>query len=105
MATLGFDWKVAQPERARAFIAGINAGGSLRTTSPLRATELGIPLIPRNPSSGRFELSIALHHSRDMRNFQAFSLNSTETTIEPDGTLKIRFAPSPGFDFLRLQPR
>jgi hypothetical protein len=105
MATLGFDWKISQPEKARAFVAGLSAGGSLHTTSPTRSAQLGIPLVYKNPSTGKFELSIALNHSRDSKKFQPFSLNSTETTIEPDGTLKIRFTPPFGSEFLRLQPR
>jgi hypothetical protein len=101
MSSLGFDWESSQPDKASAFLAGANAGG-LYNTSQIQALNIGIPLISKNASSGKFELTVGLQKSTNLQSFQHFSLNSTDTTIEPDGRLKIRFSVPDNAAFFRL---
>jgi sugar lactone lactonase YvrE len=101
MATLGFDWETAQPELASAYLAGVNAGG-LYTEEQLQALSIGTPLISKNPTTGNFELTVGLQKSTDLQSFQHFSLQDTDTTIEPDGRLKIRFSVPDNAAFFRL---
>jgi hypothetical protein len=66
---------------------------------------IGIPLISKNATSGQFEISVKLQKSTNLQTFQQFSLNATDTTIEPDGSLKIRFITPDSAAFFRLQAR
>jgi sugar lactone lactonase YvrE len=104
MGSLGFDWKLAQADKASAFLAGVNAGG-LYNTSQIQAMNIGTPMISKNTSTGRFELTVGVQKSTNLQTFQHFSLNNTETTIEPDGTLKIRFNATENAAFFRLQAK
>ena len=102
MSSLGFNWQTAQADMASAFLAGVNAGG-LYNTSQIQGMNIGTPLISKNATSGHFELTIGLQKSTNLQTFQHFSLNSTETTIEPDGRLKIRFSAPENAAFFRLK--
>ncbi len=102
MSLLGFDWESSQPDKASAFLDRANAGG-LYNTSQIQALNIGIPLISKNATSGDFEMTVGLQKSTDLQSFQHFSLNNTETAIEPDGRLKIRFSVPDNAAFYRLQ--
>jgi len=101
MATLGFDFETTQTEMANAYLAGVNAGG-LYTEEQLQALNIGTPLISKNPTTGNFELTVGLQKSTNLQSFQHFSLQDTDTTIEPDGRLKIRFSIPDNAAFFRL---
>ena len=102
MSSLGFEWQTAQAGMASAFLAGVNTGG-LYSISQIQEMNIGTPLISKNATSGNFELTIGLQKSTNLQTFQHFSLNSTETTIEPDGRLKIRFSAPENAAFFRLK--
>ena len=102
MSSLGFEWQTAQAGMASAFLAGVNAGG-LYSLLQIQGMNIGTPLISKNATSGNFELTIGLQKSTNLQTFQHFSLNSTETTIEPDGRLKIRFSATENAAFFRLK--
>jgi hypothetical protein len=80
---------------------GVNAGG-LYTKEQLQALSIGTPLISKNPTTGNFELTVGLQKSTNLQSFQHFSLQDTDTTIEPDGRLKIRFSVPDNAAFFRL---
>lgn len=102
MSALGFDWQIAQPQLVAALFDNASNAG-LHTTSQIQAMNIGIPLITKNATSGKFELSIGLQKSTNLQTFEHFSLNNTETTLEPDGRLKIRFSVPDNAAFFRLQ--
>jgi sugar lactone lactonase YvrE len=104
MSSLGFDWQLAQADMVSAFQSGANTGG-LYNTSQIQAMNIGIPLISKNATSGQFEISVKLQKSTNLQTFQQFSLNATDTTIEPDGSLKIRFIAPDSTAFFRLQAK
>ena len=104
MSSLGFEWQLAQADMVSAFQAGANTGG-LYNTSQIQAMNIGIPLISKNATSGQFEISVKLQKSTNLQTFQQFSLNATDTTIEPDGSLKIRFIAPDSAAFFRLQAK
>ena len=104
MSSLGFDWQLAQADMVSAFQSGANTGG-LYNASQIQAMNIGIPLISKNATSGQFEISVKLQKSTNLQTFQQFSLNATDTTIEPDGSLKIRFIAPDSAAFFRLQAK
>lgn len=88
-----------------AFFTPAASAAGLHTTSQIQAMNIGIPLISKNATSGQFELTIGLHKSTDLQTFQQFPLHNTDTSIEPDGQLKIRFTSPDDAAFFRLQAR
>jgi len=102
MTALGFDWQLAQLQLVASLFDNASTAG-LHTTSQVQAMNIAVPLISKNATSGKFELTIGLRKSTNLQTFQHFSLNNTETTIEPDGRLKIRFSVPDNAAFFRLQ--
>jgi hypothetical protein len=102
MAGFGFDWKIPQSEMSAAYLASVNAGG-LYTQNQIHGMNLGNPLISKNAETGNFELTVGMQKSTDLHSFEDFSLENSETTIEPDGRLKIRFTVPDNAAFFRLQ--
>jgi hypothetical protein len=102
MSSLGFDWQLAQADKVSALQAGLDTDG-FYTTSQIQAMNIDTPLISKNAATGEFEISVGLQKSTDLQTFEQFSLNATETTIEADGRLKIRFTVPDNSAFFRLQ--
>ena len=102
MTALGFDWQLAQSQLVASLFDNAPAAG-LHTTSQIQGLNIGIPLISKNATSGKFELTVGLRKSTNLQTFQHFSLNNTDTTIEPDGQLKIRFSVPDNAAFFRIQ--
>jgi hypothetical protein len=102
MSSLGFDWQLAQADKVSALQAGLDTDG-FYTTSQIQAMNIDTPLISKNADTGEFEISVGLQKSTDLQTFEQFSLNATETTIEADGRLKIRFTVPDNSAFFRLQ--
>ncbi|MFZ9937109.1 MAG: choice-of-anchor D domain-containing protein [Luteolibacter sp.] len=102
MSALGFDWLTEQPQLVSALMDNASAAG-LHTTSQIQEMNIGVPLITKNASSGNFELTVGLQKSTDLQSFQHFPLNETETSIEPDGRLKISFTSDNNAAFFRIK--
>lgn len=102
MSALGFDWLTEQPQLVSALMDNAPAAG-LHTTSQIQEMNIGVPLITKIASSGDFELIMGLQKSTGLQTFQHFPLNDTETTIEPDGRLKIRFTSDDNAAFFRIK--
>lgn len=104
LAALGFDWQVDDDELIALLQAGGNAAG-LYSADQLQALNPGTPLLPRDPASGRFKLTVAARKSVDLMNFTLLPMSPPQVLLTPQGALEFRFpAPEPRA-FFRWEPR
>lgn len=104
LAAMGFNWQVADEELLAILRAGGNATG-LYTGSQLQAMNPGTPLLPRDPASGDFKLTVAARKSVDLMNFVLLPMSPPKVLINGQGTLQFRVpAPEPKA-FFRWEPR
>lgn len=104
LAAMGFNWQVADEELLAVLRAGGNATG-LYTGSQLEAMNPGTPLLPRDPASGDFKLTVAARKSVDLMNFVLHPMSPPKVLINNQGALEFRFpAPEPKA-FFRWEPR
>lgn len=104
LAALGFDWQVDDAELLEILVAGGNATG-LYSASQLQAMNPGTPLLPRDPGSGAFKLTIGAGKSVDLMNFELLPMSPPHVQINGQGALEFRFpAPEPKA-FFRWEPR
>ncbi|MBS0658475.1 MAG: choice-of-anchor D domain-containing protein [Verrucomicrobia bacterium] len=106
LAALGFDWQVAQPALVATYFANANLNG-LYTTSQIQDLNVGIPLLTRNPTTGRFTLKVGVKQSPNLATtpFADFPLNTPGTTavINGAGQLEFDFPASGNAAFFRVQ--
>lgn len=101
---LGFDWQVNDEELAAVLLSGANASG-LYSAPQLQAMNPGTPLLPRDPASGRFKLTVAVKSSADLMDFELQPMSPPAVNLTPQGKLEFRM-PAPGpRGFYRLEPR
>jgi hypothetical protein len=102
LASLGFDWQAPNTELVQTLIRNAHKIG-LYSEEQIQVLNISNPLISKNATNGDFELTVGIQKSTDLQSFEHFSLNNTDTTIEPDGRLKIRFSVPDNAAFFRLQ--
>lgn len=101
LATLGFDWNAAQPERVGLYYANANLAG-LHTPAEIRALQVGAPLLERDPKTGLFTLTLGLASSIDLKKFEPFPFTHPDISIDGSGKLIFRFSSPPDFSFFRV---
>jgi hypothetical protein len=105
LEALGFDWQVNDEELLAILQAGANAEG-LFSAAQLQAMAPGSgPLLPRDPASGCFKLTLAFQTSPDLSGFSLFPMRSPQVTINGQGALEFRFEPIDAPAFFRLEAR
>jgi hypothetical protein len=104
MEPLGFDWQVNDEELVQIHQWGGNAEG-LYTGSQLQVMNPGVPLIPKDPVTGDFKLTVATKKSSDLAGFSLFPLAAPHASINSEGKLEVRFTPAEPRAFFRLEPR
>lgn len=104
LETMGFDWQVNDEELVALLEWGGNATG-LYTGQQLQAMNPAAPLLPQDPSTGGFKLTIATKKSADLAGFGLFPMAAPQTAISPQGRLQFRFIPTDSKAFFRLEPR
>jgi hypothetical protein len=102
LASLGFDWQAPNTELVQTLIRNAHKIG-LYSEEQIQVLNISNPLISKNATNGDFELTVGIQKSTDLQSFEHFSLNNTDTTIEPDGRLKIRFSVPDNAAFFRLK--
>lgn len=104
LAAMGFNWQVADEELLAILRAGGNAAG-LYSGSQLQAMNPGKPLLPRDPASGDFKLTVGARKSVDLMNFVLLPMSPPQVLLDGQGALQFRFpAPEPRAYF-RWEPR
>lgn len=104
LAKLGFDWQVNDEELLAILRSGGNAAG-LYSGSQLQAMNPGTPLLPKDPASGTFKLTIAAEKSVDLKNFDLLPMSTPQVFVTGRGTLDFRFVSPEPRAFFRLAPR
>lgn len=104
LAAMGFDWQVNDEELLAILRAGGNATG-LFSRGQLQAMNPGTPLLPRDPASGGFKLTVGAGKSVDLMNFVLLPMSPPKVSFSAQGALGFRFpAPDPRAYF-RWEPR
>ncbi|MCX6953866.1 MAG: hypothetical protein NTV51_17085, partial [Verrucomicrobia bacterium] len=113
LASLGFDWQVAQPAMVTAYLnstglatqaqvtasrtAGQNdvtsspATYSLYSLSQLQNLQVGTPVITKDAVSGKWKLTIGLQKSTDLTNYSDFAFVSANTSVNSSGQIEFLF--------------
>lgn len=104
LAAMGFNWQVADEELLAILQAGGNSAG-LYTGSQLQAMNPGTPLLPRDPASGDFKLTVAARKSVDLMNFVLLPMSPPQVIINGQGALQFQFQSPEPRAFFRLEPR
>jgi hypothetical protein len=104
MEAMGFDWQVNDEELVLTLNWGANAEG-LYTGEQLQSMSPSTPLLPRDPVTGGFKLTVAATHSSDLSGFGPFPMAAPQTLINTQGALEFRFTPTEPKAFFRLEPR
>ncbi len=105
IASLGFDPLVADPAMVSALRENANNAGLFSKTQ-LQALSVGSPFLERNPTNGKFTVTMALKRSTDLDDFDPFPLLPSETSINPQGELEFEFMPTSGdVEFYRVEGR
>ena len=104
LESLGFDWQVNDEELVAILRSGANATG-LYTGAQLQAMNPGTPLLPKNPDTGLFTLTVAVKKSVDLMNFELFPMSASQVTINGQGAAELQFNSGVPKAFFRLEPR
>ena len=103
MAAFGFNWQVAQPSLVSTLFNSANGAG-LYTTSQVQALNLDVPLLTKNPATGRFKLTIGVQKSTDLQTFTPFPMTGPQTLINGAGQLEFFFTAPDNAAFFRVEP-
>ena len=104
LESLGFDWQVNDEELVAILRSGANATG-LYSGGQLQDMHPGVPLLPKNPATGDFTLTIAVKRSVNLVDFELFPLVGPQMTVSPQGEAECRFPPEGSKAFFVLEPR
>ncbi len=105
MAPLGFDWQVSQPALVTNYYANASGAG-LFTPAQVRTLNVGVPLIQKSQTSGRFKLTIGVKQTTALGNgFSDLPLNVSggSTVINAQGRLEFEFNAPGDAAFFRLE--
>ncbi len=108
LAAFGFDWQVSQPALVASLNTNANSAG-LYTTSQVHELNVGTPLLSRNPTTGKFMLTIGVQRTPNLATtpFTDFLFGSpgTATTINGAGKVEFEFPATGNAEFFRVQSR
>ena len=106
MAAQGFDWQTGQSALVSSYYATANGAG-LYTTTQVQALNVGVPLLTKDTTTGKFKLTIGVTKSTNLVTvpFTAFPMNSAgfTTIINAAGKLEFQFTVPDNAAFFRVQ--
>ncbi|MCX6876246.1 MAG: choice-of-anchor D domain-containing protein [Verrucomicrobia bacterium] len=102
LAALGFDWQLSQSALVNTLMTNANLAG-LYTQSQVQALNVGVPLLAKNPVTGKFKLTLGIAKSANLVEFYPFPLTAPDTTINPQGKLEFEFSVPDHAAFLRVE--
>jgi trimeric autotransporter adhesin len=104
LAALGFDWQLSQNALVTTYYAQASTAG-LYTASQLQTLNPGTPMIARDPTNGRFRLTLDWRRTTDLSaGFLDFPAPSGSTVqIDPSGDVIFEFSDTSPAAFYRLQ--
>ena len=101
LAALGFDWQASQPDKVAAFL--VNSG--LYTPAQVRALNVDVPLLSKDPATGQFKLTLGIQKSVSLSGWEPLPFTSTETTINTQGQVEFLFTAPGNAAFFRVEAR
>lgn len=108
LSALGFDWQVNQTALVTTYYGGAESAG-LYTTAQVRALNVGVPLLTKDATTGKFKLTIGVQKSTNLATapFTDFPMNGPgmTTTINAQGKLEFVFPVTDNAAFFRLEAR
>jgi hypothetical protein len=104
MASLGFDWQVADPALAAVFHAGANPAGFYRPDQ-VQSLRIPPPVLSRDPASGEMTLTLRLEKAFAPPAYQPFPLTVPGTLVNPEGELEFHFCVPDDTGYFRLETR
>lgn len=104
MESLGFDWQVNDEELVAMLQWGGNASG-FYTGTQLQLMNPSAPLLPRDPLTGEFKLTVAATKSVDVLTFSPFPMVAPQASVNQQGRFEFRFTPSLSKGFYRWETR
>ena len=103
-SALGFDWRVAQPDKVKFYLAGANSS-NLYTPAQVQAMHVDAPLLEKDPNTGLFTLTIGLQKSTDLIHYSSFPVTMPQAAITQDGKLQLRFSVPDNAAFFRVEAK
>ncbi len=101
MAALGFNWQVSQPSLVSTYQNNANGAGYY-SLSQVQALNSGTPLITRNPTTGKFKLTMDWKKSTNLTDFYDFPAPvGSAVSISPSGDIEFEFASPDDAAFFR----
>jgi hypothetical protein len=102
MAALGFDWTVAQPDLVNTYFQNA-AGAGLYDATQLQAMHSGVPLIAKDPATGKVKLTMDWKISNDLSGFADFPAPAgSSVSITPEGDVEFEFPAPADKGFFRV---
>ena len=101
MASLGFDWQVAQASRVQTYFSTASGAG-LYNSAQIETLHVGKPLLRRDPQTGHFTLTMGLRRSTNLSSFTSFPFTAPHVTINAQGKLEFRFNPVGPVEFFKV---
>ena len=103
MSSLGFDWRSSQTLLVGSLSQNIEKAGYFDETQ-VRDINVGMPLISKNATSGRFKLTLELEKSTNLgQGFQTLPFEESGTFLTNDGKLEFEFTSPDKASFFRLK--
>lgn len=99
---LGFNWQNPQPGMVNTIFSGANAAG-LYTSGQIQTLHSGVPLISRNPSTGKFKLTMDWKKSTNLADFFDFPAPASSVSVNPQGDIELEFTSPDNAAFFRLE--
>jgi hypothetical protein len=105
MSGLGFDWRTSQPNLVGSLAQNADKAGYFDEQS-VRDMNVGMPLISKNATTGKFKLTIELEKSTNLgQGFQPMPFEETGTYLTQDGKLQFEFNSPDNAGFFRLKAK
>lgn len=103
MVTLGFDWQVSQPALVKTLFTNANGVG-LFTPAQVQSLNVGVPLLTKSATTGKFKLTLSLQKTTDFAlPFAEFPFTAPDTTVNGEGKVEFEFTLPGNEAFFRLQ--
>ena len=103
MAALGFNWQVSQPSLVSTYQNNANGAGYY-SLSQVQALNSGTPLIQRNPTTGKFKLTMDWKKSTNLTTFTDFPAPAgSAVSINPQGNVEFEFPSADDAAFFRIE--
>ena len=99
---------VTETIHGQCLLFGTDPGAETPAQTPAQALNVGVPLLVKNPSTGKFKLTMGVQKSNNLSTpFTAFPMNTvgTNTTINAAGKLEFEFTSPDNAAFFRIESK